>query len=91
MASRSSRACVRLKEAPFGLVAVFKNNSSSPLEVAATFSSQATGVTREANLVISGNGLKEIGHAEGWPFAAGQHIRLTNNQYRPADYDVPTL
>ncbi len=72
-----------------GLVGIFKNTSSSPLEIAAVFSSPATGSRREANLVLPPNGVKEIGHAEGWPFAAGQHIKLTNSQYRPAEYEVP--
>jgi hypothetical protein len=44
-----------------GLVAVFKNTSSTQLEVAATFSSAATGMRRGANLVIPGNGMQEIG------------------------------
>lgn len=72
-----------------GLVGVFKNTSSSSLEVAAIFSSPATGSRQEANLVIPPNGVKEIGHAEGWPFAPGQHIKLTNNRYRTAEYEVP--
>jgi hypothetical protein len=72
-----------------GLVGVFKNTSVSPLEVAAVFSSPATGGKRAANLVIPANGVKEVGHVEGWPFAAGQHIQLMNNRYRPREYDVP--
>jgi hypothetical protein len=72
-----------------GLVAVFKNTNSTQLEVAATFSSAATGIRRGANLVIPGNGMQEIGYAQGWTFAAGQHIRLTNGEYRPAEYQVP--
>lgn len=72
-----------------GLVGVFKNTSVSPIEVAAVFSSPATGGKRAANLVIPPNGVKEIGHVEGWPFAAGQHIQLMNNRFRPVEYDVP--
>jgi hypothetical protein len=72
-----------------GLVAIFKNTAPTSLEVAAVFSSQSTGQQRQVNLVIPPNGIQEIGHAEGWAFIAGQHIRLTNNRYRPAEYDVP--
>jgi len=72
-----------------GLVGVFKNTSVSPLEIEAVFSSPATGGKRAANLVIPPNGVKEVGHVEGWPFAAGQHIHLMNNRYRPVEYDVP--
>jgi hypothetical protein len=72
-----------------GLVAMFKNHSSRPIEVAAEFSSTVTGANRSANLVLEPNGLKEIGHAEGWAFAVGQHIRLTSSQFRPAEYEVP--
>jgi hypothetical protein len=72
-----------------GLVGVFRNSSVSPLEISAVFSSPATGGKRAANLVIPANGVKEIGHVEGWPFAAGQHIQLTNHQYKGVEYDVP--
>jgi hypothetical protein len=72
-----------------GLVAIFKNNGAKPIEVAAEFTSTVTGTKRSADLVLEPNLAKQIGHAEGWPFAAGQHIRLTNNQFRPAEYEVP--
>jgi len=72
-----------------GLVGMFRNVSSSQLEIAATFSSQATGMLRQANLVIPANATKEIGHAEGWAFASGQHVQLTNIRFRPAVYEVP--
>jgi len=72
-----------------GLVAIFKNNGTKAIEVAAEFTSTATGTKRSANLVLEPNLARQIGHAEGWPFAAGQHIRLTNNQFRPAEYEVP--
>jgi hypothetical protein len=74
-----------------GLVAVFRNTSSSQLEVAAAFSSEATGMRRGANLVIPGNGVTEVGYAQGWAFAAGQRIHLTNSEFRPAEYQVPGI
>jgi len=52
--------------------------------------SPTTGLQRQANLASPPNSTKEIGHAEGWLFAAGcHHIRLTNNDFRTAEYDVP--
>ena len=72
-----------------GLVGVFKNSSVAPLEIAAVFSSPETGGKRAASLVIPANGVKELGHVEGWPFAAGQHIQLMNNGYKAVEYDIP--
>lgn len=72
-----------------GLVATFKNNSSRTLEVAAVFSSSSTGQQRQTNLVIPSLGVQEIGHVEGWSFAAGHHVTLTNNEFRPIEYIVP--
>jgi hypothetical protein len=72
-----------------GLVAVFRNTSSTQLEVAAAFSSEATGIRRGASMVIPANAVTEIGYAQGWAFAAGQRIRLTNGEFRPAEYQVP--
>jgi anti-sigma-K factor RskA len=72
-----------------GLVGVFKNHSSSSLEVAAVMSSPTTNQEKRANLVIPANGSQEIGHAEGWPFAAGHRIKLSNGNYRDIEYTVP--
>jgi hypothetical protein len=72
-----------------GLVATFKNNSSRTLEVAAVFSSPNTGQQRQANLVLPSSGVQEIGHSDGWPFTSGQHITLTNTDFRPVEYIVP--
>lgn len=72
-----------------GLVATFKNNSSQTLEVAAVFSSPSTGQQKQTNLVIPPSGVQEIGYAEGWPFAAGNHVTLTNNEFRSSEYIVP--
>lgn len=72
-----------------GLVAAFKNNSSRTLEVAAVFNSPGTGQQKQTNLVIPPNGVQEIGYAEGWAFAAGNHVTLTNSEFRPIEYVVP--
>jgi hypothetical protein len=72
-----------------GLVALFRNNSGQTLELAATFSSSATGQRREAQLIIPPGMLKEFGQHEGWEFAPGHQIALSNGQFRPASYVVP--
>lgn len=72
-----------------GLVATFKNNSGQALEFAAEFSSSATNQERRTNLVIPANGVHEMGYTEGWSFAAGQHVRLSNTNFRTIEYTVP--
>ena len=72
-----------------GMVAMFKNFSASPLEVAAVFNSQATGQEQRRNLVLAPNGMQIIGPAQGWPFAPGQHVTLSNANYRTIEVIVP--
>lgn len=72
-----------------GLVAVFRNNSTEPLEMAAVFSSSATGQQREAHLVVQAGGVQAFGHGEGWAFSSGQHITLSNSQFRALELVVP--
>jgi hypothetical protein len=72
-----------------GLVATFKNNSGNQLEVAAVFISESTGQTKETNLVLPASDTQEIGYAQGWAFAKGQHVKLSNGNFRPAEYVVP--
>lgn len=66
-----------------GLIAVFKNNSAEALETATVFSSVSIVQQREAHLVIPAGGAQQFGHQEGWAFASGQHIKLSNAQFRP--------
>jgi hypothetical protein len=72
-----------------GLVAAFKNNSAETLEMAAEFSSSATGQQREAHLVIQAGGAQEFGDHEGWAFSSGHHVKLSNAQFRPLELIVP--
>ncbi len=70
------------------LIATFRNLTSVDLEVAAVFTSPATNAQKDVNLVIPANGFIQFGKAQGWSFAAGQHIKLSNNEYRSLDYPV---
>lgn len=74
-----------------GMVATFKNVGASPLEVAAIFVSQATGQQQRRNLVLPPNIIQEIGPAQGWPFAPGQRVLLSNANFRPKEAVVPTM
>ena len=71
------------------LIAAFKNTSGSQLEVAGTFSSSATSQTKEISFVVPPNGIKELNASDGWPFAKGQQIKLSNANFRSLEYTVP--
>lgn len=72
-----------------GLVAVFRNNSGSQLEAAADVTSQATNARKHIELVLPANGTQEVGPQQGWPFAPGQKITLSNNSFRSIIVTVP--
>jgi hypothetical protein len=40
-------------------------------------------------LVLPASDTQEIGYAQGWAFAKGQHVKLSNGNFRPAEYVVP--
>jgi hypothetical protein len=66
-----------------GKVAVIQNVSNREIEVTLDVMSPATGLTYHRALVLDANRVQQIGKAEGWEFATGQQIRLSNPQYRP--------
>lgn len=72
-----------------GLITYFKNNAPSPLEVSVLLSNPVNHHSREANLILPANGSQSIGETEGWVFAPGQHIQLTNAQFGSVEYVVP--
>lgn len=72
-----------------GLVMELRNNSGSQLEVAAAFSSEATGLTQQRNIVLAPNLVLQLGSAQGWAFVPGQRITFRNVHYRPAEVVVP--
>jgi hypothetical protein len=64
-----------------GLVVTLKNTSASDLAVTGEIRRPgAPSQTRE--LVISANGVREIGEREGWAFVVGDSIVLSNPQFR---------
>jgi len=72
-----------------GLVMELRNNSGSQLEVAAAFTSEATGLTQQRNIVLAPNLVLQLGSAQGWAFVPGQRITFRNMNYRPAEIVVP--
>ena len=72
-----------------GLVMELRNNSASQLEVAAAFTSEATGMTQQRNIVLPPNIVMQFGSAQGWAFVPGQRIMFKNVNYRPAEVVVP--
>jgi hypothetical protein len=66
-----------------GLVAVILNVSNREIECALDVDSAATGAHFHRALVLDPNRPQEIGGNQGWEFAAGQQVRLSNPQYRP--------
>ncbi len=72
-----------------GLAALFKNNAPTPISFSVSFFNPVNSHHREANLQLPGNGVQSIGEAEGWVFAPGQHIQMTNDTFGSIDYTVP--
>jgi hypothetical protein len=66
-----------------GKIAVIQNVSNREIEVTLDVLSPATGLTYHRALVLDANRVQQIGKAEGWEFATGQQIKLSNPQYRP--------
>ena len=67
-----------------GRVLMVQNLSTADLPVTAVFGRPgAPSQTRE--LVISANGTEQIGAREGWQFADGDSVRLSNPRYREWD------
>lgn len=72
-----------------GLVAVFHNDSDAMLEFVASFTSPGTNTNQAYRLVLGAKERKDVGHLEGWQFAPGHRISLTNAGYRPVETVVP--
>lgn len=71
-----------------GRVLLIQNLTSTELPVTATFGrAGAPSQTRE--LVIPPNGTQQIGEREGWQFASGDSVKLSNPTYR--DWSNPNL
>lgn len=74
-----------------GLVMELRNNSGAQLEIAAAFTSPATGLTQQRSIVLPSNVVMQFGSAQGWAFVAGQRITFRNVNYRPAEVAVPQM
>lgn len=72
-----------------GFNAFFKNNAPESINVSVLMTNPATNRRRESNLAILGNGVQEIGEAQGWVFTPGQRILMTHAQFGSVEYVVP--
>ncbi|MBV8495504.1 MAG: RDD family protein [Gammaproteobacteria bacterium] len=63
--------------------AVLENLSDSALEVLLEVKSPQTGAHFSRTFVINPRSYGQIGGAQGWPFANGQLVTVSNPQYRP--------
>jgi hypothetical protein len=71
-----------------GLTTFFKNNAPSPIEISVILTNPVTDRRREVNLNLPANGVQSIGEPEGWVFAPGHHIKVTNAQFGTVEYVV---
>jgi hypothetical protein len=72
-----------------GLTAFFKNNAPAPMSISVILSNPTTGRRREANMVIPPNEIRSIGEPEGWVFAPGHVIQMTQEQFGTVEFTVP--
>jgi uncharacterized RDD family membrane protein YckC len=63
--------------------AVLENLSDSALEVMLDVKSPVTGAHFSRTFVINPRSFGQIGRAQGWPFARGQLVTVSNPEYRP--------
>lgn len=72
-----------------GLVATFRNTSQRVVEVRASFESPSTGASKSAAFAIDPGIGVQVGYAQGWTFAPGQKVELSNPAFRPVVLTVP--
>jgi hypothetical protein len=63
--------------------AVLENLSDSALEVMLDVKSPVTGAHFSRTFVINPRSFGQVGRAQGWPFARGQLVTVSNPEYRP--------
>jgi uncharacterized RDD family membrane protein YckC len=63
--------------------AVLENLSDNALEVVLDVKSPVTGAHFSRTFVINPRSFGQIGRAQGWPFAPGQLVTVSNPEYRP--------
>jgi hypothetical protein len=72
-----------------GEVAQLQNFGGRELVVAVVAHSPATNQSREWRLVIAPGTAQELGHKEGWAFASGDELSITDTAFRPMKVNVP--
>jgi hypothetical protein len=65
-----------------GKVAVLQNLSDADIEVELEAQSPSTRAHMRQRLVVNAHGMLRFGPQQGWPFAAGQVVTLSNAKYR---------
>jgi uncharacterized RDD family membrane protein YckC len=63
--------------------AVLENLSDDALEVVLDVKSPVTGAHFSRTFVINPRSFGQVGRAQGWPFAPGQLVTVSNPQFRP--------
>lgn len=72
-----------------GLVAVLENTSDRELVVTLAVRSPQQGGARRFTVEIAPHGTTEFGHLEGWPFASGDEVALSQDGYAALRVTVP--
>jgi hypothetical protein len=71
-----------------GKVAVLQNESNSALEIIVEAQSPVTGAHFKRAYVMNPRAILQIGPQQGWPFAPGQSITVSNPKFRPVTRTV---
>lgn len=72
-----------------GLVLLVKNTSNRHLTLLISLKNPTTSQERSYRLDLAPSGTGEIGHREGWPLASGDQLRVSNNDYKDWEGNVP--
>ena len=71
-----------------GTVGVLENFSDSTLEVTLDIGSPASGVHFRRGYIIKGRAVSWVSRLQGFPFAPGQIVTVSNPRYRPITQTV---
>lgn len=71
-----------------GMVAMMHNFGNKELALAVTAHSGATNQQYAWNIVLAPNATQEIGNDQGWAFAAGDELELSESGFRPMSFHV---
>lgn len=82
------RAAIRTAVFGDGLVLSIHNQSNRNLAFVVTCTNPTLNSTRSFRMDIAAGLAKELGHLEGWKFASGDVVRVSHNDYEPAEIKV---